>query len=405
MHGSERGQAIFNELRWIHDPTAPTTVPQTNPSPLQKAQSKNTTQPPIPSQSLPFAHEVARSQQALQNTLWGGVGPDFAPKTSNLWVTQPHRVKENKTVLINGPQFGWFNPSYTYGVGLHGAGFDVIGSTPFAYPIILFGTNGTIGWGATAGPQDVVDIYQITLDPERENYYLFEGEYRPMESRQETISVRDAEDVPLTIYRTVHGFVIERDPINQVAYAKKRSWEGYEVQSLLAWLNIAKAKNWDDVLRLAQNMAISINWYYADKEGNIGYVSPGFLPKRPNNQDIRIPALGDGSMEWLGILDFDAIPKAYNPQQGYLTNWNNLPAADKTNTDAYFWTYGDRVEVLNSLYDEKDSFSINELWEFNQKASYEDVNWRFFKPHIVRIAQICMLAEIFLKPGLKSFIN
>lgn len=108
-------------------------------------------------------------------------------------------------------------------------------------------------------------------------------------------------------------------------------------------------------------MAISINWYYADKEGNIGYVSPGFLPKRPNNQDIRIPALSDGSMEWLGILDFDAIPKAYNPQQGYLTNWNNLPTADKTNTDAYFWTYGDRVEVLNSLYDEKDSFSINEL--------------------------------------------
>ena len=36
--------------------------------------------------------------------------------------------------MVNGPQFGWYAPAYTYGIGLHGAGYDVTGNTPFAYP-------------------------------------------------------------------------------------------------------------------------------------------------------------------------------------------------------------------------------------------------------------------------------
>ncbi|CSP84110.1 penicillin G acylase domain protein [Shigella sonnei str. Moseley] len=38
--------------------------------------------------------------------------------------------------MVNGPQFGWYAPAYTYGIGLHGAGYDVTGNTPFAYPIL-----------------------------------------------------------------------------------------------------------------------------------------------------------------------------------------------------------------------------------------------------------------------------
>src|SRR5690554_2696599 len=134
-------------------------------------------------------------------------------------------------------------------------------------------------------------------------------------------------------------------------------------------------------------MAITINWYYADKDGNIGYVSPGYLPQRPANQDIRVPAKGDGTMEWLGIHDFSAVPKTYNPTQGYISNWNNRPAPDKTNTDTYFWTYGDRVNELNQLYAQKEQFSLEEIWDFNEKVSYIDVNWRYLAPYLKQAAQ------------------
>ena len=374
QHGKEIAKKIFDELRWINDPDSPTTV--------SKGTSQAHTSSAMEVALKPVSTQLIAQNNQQQLTTWGGIGPDFAPKASNLWSTQPHRVKENATMLINGPQFGWYNPSYTYGIGLHGAGFDAIGNTPFAYPIILFGTNGTTAWGATAGPQDVVDMYQEQLDPTRPNYYLFNGQYRAMTERKERIQVKNQADTIITVQSTVHGLVSQVDTKNNIAYSKKRSWDGYEVQSLLAWVNVAKAKDWTEFLAQAEKMAISINWYYADKNGNIGYVSPGFLPKRPANQDIRIPAIGDGSMEWEGIYDFNATPKAYNPAQGYLSNWNNRPGPDKTNTDTYFWSYGDRVNELNSQYDQKEKFSLAELWDFNKVASYQDVNWRYFKPHL-----------------------
>ena len=137
----------------------------------------------------PQAGRRARARLAAelerQDKHWGGRGPDFAPKASNLWSTRPERVQDGSTVLINGPQFGWYNPAYTYGIGLHGAGFDVVGNTPFAYPIVLFGTNSEIAWGATAGPQDVVDMYQEKLNPARADQYWFNNAWRTMEQRKE----------------------------------------------------------------------------------------------------------------------------------------------------------------------------------------------------------------------------
>ncbi len=380
QHGPERGPALFDELLWVNDTSAPTTVPAqaSAPKPLVRADSQDLAQ--VSSQAL--ATELDR-----QDKHWGGQGPDFAPKASNLWSTRPERVQEGATVLVNGPQFGWYNPAYTYGIGLHGAGFDVVGNTPFAYPIVLFGTNSEIAWGATAGPQDVVDMYQEKLNPARADQYWFNNAYRTMEQRKERIKVRGQADRELTVWRTVHGPVMQFDYKQDVAYSKKRSWDGYEVQSLLAWLNVAKARNWTEFLDQASKMAISINWYYADKHGNIGYVSPAFLPERPLNQDIRLPAKGDGSMEWLGIKGFDAIPKAYNPPQGYLVNWNNKPAPDKTNTDTYYWTYGDRMNELATQYQQKEVFSVQEIWDFNKTASYRDVNWRYFRPHLEKLAE------------------
>ena len=378
QHGKEQGQLIFNELRWLLDPSSPTTVPSEN--------LTNYT-PTTPADLALLSPHVAQTDYAYQLSQWGGTGPDFSPKASNLWATQPHRTEENATVLINGPQFGWYNPSYTYGIGLHGAGFDVVGNTPFAYPIVLFGTNKQIAWGATAGPQDVVDIYQLQLNPDNSKQYLFNGRYQDLKERKETIKVKDQDERVISVWSSQHGLITQFDEANQTAYSKKRSWDGYEVQSLLAWLNVAKAQNWEQFLEQAEKMAITINWYYADKDGNIGYVSPGYLPQRPAHQDIRIPAKGDGTMEWLGIHDFSAVPKTYNPTQGYISNWNNRPAPDKTNTDTYFWTYGDRVNELNQLYAQKDQFSLEEIWDFNEKVSYIDVNWRYLAPYLQQAAQ------------------
>ncbi len=204
QHGPQRGRAIFDELLWVNDTAAPTTVPAQSAGQEPRAR--------VGGQALAQVSPQALSVELdRQDKQWGGQGPDFAPKASNLWSTRPERVQEGATVLINGPQFGWYNPAYTYGIGLHGAGFDVVGNTPFAYPIVLFGTNSDIAWGATAGPQDVVDMYQEKLHPSRPDQYWFDNAYRTMEQRKERIQVRGQADREITVWRTVHGLVTQFD--------------------------------------------------------------------------------------------------------------------------------------------------------------------------------------------------
>ncbi|MFE3290067.1 penicillin acylase family protein [Rhodococcus sp. NPDC059234] len=376
-NGDQKGRELFDQLVWPQeDPTAPTTVPRAghSASDLPQAMSQEAGLSGV-TQALPDANLTRMKQSG------GGDWPHMKPEASNLWMVGADKTTNGTSILMNGPQFGWFNPSYVYGVGLHGAGFDVAGNTPFAAPTVLFGTNKTISWGATAGPLDVNDVYQEVLNPANEHEYKFDGAYKPMDVRPETIKVRGGSDVDYPIYSTVHGRVTSFDTPNGSAYSLKESWAGYEIQSLVAWIDIMKATSWDEFLAQAQKVAITINWYYADDKGNIGYVSPGRLPVRPAGQDLRLPAIGDGTMEWSGIRPFSDNPQSYNPEQGYLANWNNQSAPGAL-ADGYNWSPVDRVRALTSRLEAKDKLTPGDIWDINRQASFADLNIDYLLPYL-----------------------
>jgi penicillin amidase len=325
---------------------------------------------------------VMASSSALTAAWKGAVSPEDRPMASNMWIMGPGKTTDGSTIMNNGPQFGWFNPNYVFGIGLHGAGFDVTGNTPFGYPAVLFGTNGNISWGSTAGPLDVNDMYQEKLNPADASQYLYNGAYQPMTQRVEVIKVKGEADRTLQIQSTVHGTVTSMDAANGTAYSMKRSWDGYEIESLLGWIHMAQAQNWDQFLVQASRVAITINWYYADNKGNIGYVSPGRLPIRPANQDIRLPALGDGSMEWLGIKPFSEVPKVYNPPQGYIINWNNQSAPGAV-SDFGNYSVVHRVNEFITRIEAKPKLTPDEIWDLARQTSFADTNARYFVPYIV----------------------
>lgn len=373
QHGEQKGRDLFDQLVWMEDPTAPTTVPRSQ-TPEQLSRAETASRSPLRSVSPDLPDSDAAQASAFGGAAW----PHAAPEASNLWAVGAEKSASGGSTLLNGPQFDWFNPSYVYGIGLHGAGIDVTGNTPFGYPSIIFGTNKDISWGATAGPLDVNDIYQEQLNPEDPSQYMFNGEYRPMDVRTETIKVKGAEDVQTTVRSTVHGTVTAMDEQNNTAYSKKRAWKGTEVQSLMAWVNIMKAKSWDEYLEEAEKVGITINWYYADKEGNIGYVSPGKLPNRPENQDFRVPAIGDGSMEWDGFRPFSDNPRTYNPDQGYIANWNNQ-SGPGFNSDSGNWSSVDRVNEITSRLEAHDTLTPQQMWDINRETSFVDVNLRYLR--------------------------
>jgi penicillin amidase len=373
-HGAEKGRAVFDALRWRNDPAAPTTVPRQDhdgPSP----QHWPRTDP------VPLSKSAAREWIDLERLRLGAFAADLEPKASNIWLVRPERVAEGKTVLVNGPQFGWFNPSYCYGIGLHGPGFDIVGNTPFAYPIILFASNGHIAWGSTAGAGKCVDIFQEHLNPANPRQYRHNGAWHEMQSRRETIQVRGQPPVEIEILSTHHGLVALTDHEHHTAYTKQRSWHGKEIESLLGWIGSMHAKDHESFRAEIARMASMVNTYFADRQGNIAYALAGHYPDRAPTHDPRLPADGRGDMEWRGVKPFATNPQVVNPAQGHIANWNNKPAVDHDNTCTFVWSAADRLSEIELRLPA--TATVEQLWSLIEHTSLIDLNARLLVPRII----------------------
>lgn len=387
--GRETGAQIFDQLRWKNDPTAPTTVgddPVTRPR-MTSARSVAATNQVAGAGNdhllSAFQQLSPMSSQAILASLDTDFGPMMAPTASNLWIAGPTKTVDGSVHFNNGPQFGNFNPGYTWGVALHGAGFDIVGNTTAGSPTIHFATNGRIAWGSTAGAGDTIDTYQLELNPANQNQYRFNGAYRDFTKLTQRVKVKGRPDFLFDIYSGVHGRVSSFDRPSNAAFARKRSWEGEEVESLLGLIESSKAVTWEQWKKANSRATMSFSRYYADVDGNIGYLLTGKYPRRPSNQDVRLPAKGDGTMEWQGFLPFASNPQVLNPAQGFIVNWNNKPSSTFDNTDTFFWSHSDRVTEFIELFHSKPKFTPTEVQDMNKTTSYIELHTRNLVPFMV----------------------
>ena len=393
VYNEDTAWNIFNQTKWINDPGALTTIPK---RPLDGMIALSKIKKPIIAKrnKLEIIKELNAQQnlESLSDDLSRKSGLPSLPKnalTSNFWSVGNKKTYGKGAILMNGPQFGWFNPGYVYEIGLHGPGYEIIGSTPFGYPAILFGHNKHIAWGSTAGLGDDIDIYEETLDSSDPYKYLYNSEWLNMEKRTETIAVKGAPDETVDVYKTIHGLVISFDIANSIAYSKKRTWEGYEVESLIGWIESTQAQNFWQWRQAASKNALTINWYYADRLGNIGYIHTGKYPLRKDSHDWRFPVSGTGDMEWLGILPFKRNPQVYNPAQGYIANWNNKPASFWNDPDMWWQTWGsaDRVDPIFKELESKRKLTPRDILDMNRRLSHVDVNISYFLPFLKEAVQ------------------
>ncbi len=368
QHGEADAHELFDLLNPRFTDDAPTTIPR-----------EDWSRPAPDSLATMAANSMA--VPVVQSVFASPVASGF----SNCYVLGKDKVIGASSILVNGPQFGWFNPSYVYSVGMHGAGLDVVGNSPFGYPMIMFGHNATITWGSTWGASDIVDIYAEQLNPEDPGQYLYKGKYVELKHRVEQIKVHDGDDVDYDVYRSVHGPIVHFDTDAGVAYAKHRAWDGGELETLLAWLYATWAGNFDQWKAQAEKSAINVNMYFADVDGNIGYFHGGRFPRRAAGHDNRFPVTGDGSMDWQGRQSIDqANPHVLNPVSGYLANWNNKPGHGVMNPDFFFysWSAADRVEFFHEQLSSKEKFTADEAWAVIESSSYADIFAAYFLPLI-----------------------
>ncbi|MCR8921884.1 penicillin acylase family protein [Dasania sp. GY-MA-18] len=401
QHGKETAWKIFSASKWLYDSQSPTTVPTatTNspeaivnpPRPAylsqlseQAAGSKLSSYMPT-KDGLPIISH-GDSNSAIMDTFArrGTSGtPGFA-SASNLWAVNGPRSKGAKGSLINGPQFGWTSPSYVYGIALHGGDFDVTGNTLLFSPNLLFAHNNHIGWGSTAGFGDQVDIFEEQLNPKNPEQYMHKGHYRPFESWQETINIKGQQARTITVRRSVHGMVETIKPEQNIAYSRARTWDGKEIDTLLAWIELATVKDINKVNAVLDRIATNINFYVIDKNGNLLYRHGGHYPRRNPLHDTRFPVPGTGELDWQGIRSGSESPSVLNPKTNYLVNWNNRPARGWASPDMWWltWGRGDRANILIDEITAVEALTPEQSWNINQRASYADVNREYLLPYL-----------------------
>ncbi|MFK7954932.1 MAG: penicillin acylase family protein [Lysobacterales bacterium] len=248
-------------------------------------------------------------------------------------------------------------------------------------------------WGAS----DIVDLFAEQLIENQPNTYWYRGQSKPFETREEIILVRDQNPVVFDALRSIHGPIVRVDEDANIAYAKKRSWDGIELNTLLAWLRATWASNWREWKTEAEQSAINVNMYFADDEGNIGYFHGGHFPLRAEGHDNRFPVTGDGSKDWMGRAPMEAAnPHVLNPVDNFLANWNNKPGQGVMNPDFFFysWSRADRVDYLHGALADQVKVSPDEAWGILSPSSYVDVNAPYLLPLLDRAASDTQNSDI-----------
>jgi penicillin amidase len=257
---------------------------------------------------------------------------DWAPlrSGSNNWVIGPRRSSTGKPLLCNDPHLRMTLPSVWYLMHLRSGpnkeenDFEVWGASVPGSPCIQLGHNRWIAWGVTAAICDDADLYLEKTHPSDPNCYLAGTEWKKMECREETILLKGGKRVRRTLRFTRHGPVISDFAQRSTGEVLAVKWTAHEPgQELLAVYSVNRARDWNEFLHsLSYQVAPTLNYVYADTEGNIGYTLAGRVPVRDRYSLLPVPGWSN-DFEWQGWVPFAELPRLYNPPEGLIATANN----------------------------------------------------------------------------------
>jgi len=286
---------------------------------------------------------------------------------------------------------GYTIPQIVMEIGLHGAGISAQGmAIAGAGPFILIGVSEYGAWTSTTGSSDVMDIRILVLNPSNSTQYWYGSGWRGMEVRTETFQVRGSPNVTTTFYRSHYGPIVGM--AGGTAITLHTPFYRNEIGAEQGWQLFQEATNIDEFEAAVELVWPSHNFYWADRKGNIGYWHAGRFPVKPVGADRRLPLMGDGTQEWVRVTTPEEMPRCINPEQGWLTNWNNKPIADWPYAESDFgWGEGHRVQILmNALadyYAPRGEVTFDDMNTINQIAGYNDINGMNFVDYLIDAAE------------------
>ena len=308
---------------------------------------------------------------------------EYSMYGSNVFAINQNRSADGHTrIAINSHQ-PWTGPVTWYEAHLHSEqGWNVSGGLFPGSPVVFKGYNENLAWSHTVNSPDLVDIYELTINPNNENQYLLDDKWVEFEKETLPIKVKLWGPIKWTFKRELlwskHGPVIKA---NHGTYSIRYSGEGL-IGQLEQWYKMNKSTNLGEFKESMAMMQIPMfNTLYADKLSNLFYIYNALIPKRV--EGFKWDGILPGDKEeliWDSYYSFKELPQVTNPKSGYLQNCNSTPylatvGADNPqkilpNNTGIEDFQSNRAYRANELYGGDKSITKQEFYDYKYDTYY-----------------------------------
>ena len=251
---------------------------------------------------------------------------------SNNWAVSGAKTKSGSPILCNDPHLGLNLPSLWYEMQISTPGYNAYGATFPGAPAIIIGFNDNCAFGFTNAMRDVRDYYEIKFKDDSRKEYWFDSAWVQTSFRVERIKVKDQADYLDTVAYTNIGPVMYDKSYsgsrgtNNKYYAVR--WKAHDASNELKMFTLLdKATNYSDYLEAIKYLHVpGQNCVFACKNGDIAIWDQGEFPAKWKRQGDFVMPGTDSSYFWQGNIPQDENPHQLNPERGFVSSANQLPA-------------------------------------------------------------------------------
>jgi penicillin amidase len=210
--------------------------------------------------------------------------------------------------------------------------YNAYGATFPGAPAVIIGFNDSCAWGFTNAQRDVRDYYEMKFKDESRSEYWFDSAWQQTTFRIEDIKVKGQPDYLDTVAYTNIGPVMYDKSFsgarntNEKNYAVR--WKAHDPSNELKMFTLLnKAKNYKDYLRAIKYLHTpGQNCIFASKSGDIAIWDQGRFPAKWYRQGDFVMPGTDSSYLWQGMIPQRENPHLINPDRGFVSSANQLPA-------------------------------------------------------------------------------
>lgn len=295
---------------------------------------------------------------------------------SNAFAASSTKTVDGNTYLCINPHLQMIGTFSFYEAHIvSNEGLNMHGSLFYGGTSIYMGNNENIGWGMTWNYFDRGDVYKLEMHPKKKNTYLYNGEWKKLETNKFWLKVRIGKKLTLPVQKKSYwsdlGPVVKSSKSKEYYAFKFPAF--YGIKAPLQWYKMNKAQNLDEFKEALNIFGIGMfNIVYADKDDNIYYVSYGQVPYRNDSLALLdyIPATSS-DVVWQRIHTLDELPHNENPRDGYVFNTNNTPFHSSKDLDVAYKNASPQY-VDRRPSDNNRANRLVEQMEEKEKISFED---------------------------------